>query len=263
MNVKPAIRAALLLIPASFLFFGAETYQQPPKEIMDILNAPTTPTLALSPSGAYAMQGSPVRFPPIAELAEPMLRLAGIRINPKTNGLHNDTFNTNLTLRKIPEGTEIKVMTPPNSRLSMPRWSPDGTHFAFTNSTSAGTELWIGDSATGRTHKLPNLRINAVLGAAGGGRGGGTIGPVQWMPDGKSLRFTWSSPIVERPLRSLSRPPARMCRKAWAADAEWLRMKTCSRIRMTKIFSSFMPHRNWRWWTASAESFPPSASPRW
>ena len=153
---------------------------------MDILNAPTTPTLSLSPSRAYAMQGSPVRYPPIAELAEPMLRLAGIRINPKTNGLHNATFNTNLILRKIPEGTEIKVMTPPNSKLSMPRWSPDGSHFAFTNSTDAGIELWIGDSATGRTHRLPAVRVNETMGA-GGGRGGGAGGAVQWMPDGKSL----------------------------------------------------------------------------
>src|SRR5580692_2710871 len=185
--MKAAIRAALLLTPASLLFFGADTYQKPPKEIMDILNAPTTPTLSLSPSRAYAMQGSPVRYPPIAELAEPMLRLAGVRINPKTNGLHNATFNTNLTLRKIPEGTEIKVITPPNSRLSMPRWSPDGSHFAFTNSTSAGIELWIGDSATGRTHRLPTLRINEVMAAGGGRGGGGAGGAVQWMPDGKSL----------------------------------------------------------------------------
>ncbi len=184
--MKPAIRAALLLIPVAVLFFGADTYQKPPKEIRDILNAPTTPTLSLSPSRAYAMQGSPVRYPPVAELAEPMLRLAGIRINPKTNGLHNATFKTNLILRKIPEGTEIQVMTPPNSRLSTPRWSPDGTHFAFTNSTPAGIELWIGDSATGRTHKLPDVRINEVMGD-GGGRGGGAGGAVQWMPDGKSL----------------------------------------------------------------------------
>jgi dipeptidyl aminopeptidase/acylaminoacyl peptidase len=184
--MKPVIRAALLLIPASLIFFGAETYQKPPKEIMDILNAPNTPTLALSPSHTYAMQGSPVRYPPIAELAEPMLRLAGIRINPKTNGLHNATFNTDLIIRKIPEGTEIKVMTPANSKLSMPRWSPDGSHFAFTNSTSAGIELWIGESATGRTHRLPTVRVNDVLAGDGGGRGGGG-GSVQWMPDGKSL----------------------------------------------------------------------------
>jgi dipeptidyl aminopeptidase/acylaminoacyl peptidase len=186
--MKPVIRALVLLVPASLLIFGADTYQKPPKEILDILNAPTTPILSLSPSRAYAMQGSPVRYPPIAELAEPMLRLAGVRINPKTNGLHNATFNTNLTLRKIPEGTEIKVATPPNAKLSTPRWSPDGNHFAFTNATPAGIELWIGDSATGRTHRLSNIRINEVMGAAGGGRGGGGVGgAVQWMPDGKSL----------------------------------------------------------------------------
>ena len=137
------------------------------------------------------MQGSPVRYPPIAELAEPMLRLAGIRINPKTNGLHNATYNTDLTLRKIPEGAEIKVVVPANSKLSMPRWSPDGSHFAFTNATSAGIELWIGDSATGRTHRLPTVRINEVM--DGGGRGGGG-GSVQWMPDGKSLLIQMVKP---------------------------------------------------------------------
>ena len=73
--MKPAIRALFLLAPASFVFFGADTYQKPPKAIEDILNSPTTPTLSLSPNRAYAMQGSPVRYPPIAELSEPMLRL--------------------------------------------------------------------------------------------------------------------------------------------------------------------------------------------
>jgi dipeptidyl aminopeptidase/acylaminoacyl peptidase len=190
---KSVIRAALLLIPASLLFFGAETYQKPPKAIEDILNSPTTPTLSLSPNHAYAIQGSPVRYPPISELSEPMLRLAGIRINPKTNGLHNTTFQSNLVLRKIPEGTEIKIALPPNPKLSAAHWSPDGSHFAFTNSTAAGTEIWIGDTATGRTHKLPNVRVNEVFGGGGGrgggagGRGGGGGGSLQWLADNKSL----------------------------------------------------------------------------
>ena len=91
---------------------------------MDILNSPATPTLSLSPTGAYAIQGRPVRYPPIAELAEPMFRIAGLRINPKTNGLHNTIFNASLTLRKVPEGTEIPVQLPLNPKLSMGRWSP-------------------------------------------------------------------------------------------------------------------------------------------
>jgi dipeptidyl aminopeptidase/acylaminoacyl peptidase len=190
--MKLAIRSALLLIPASLLFFGAETYQKPPKAIEDILNSPTTPTLSLSPNHAYAMQGSPVRYPPIAELSEPMLRLAGIRINPKTNGLHNETFQSNLLLRKIPEGTEIKLALPPNPKLSVAHWSPDGSHFAFTNATAAGIEIWIGDTATGHTHRLPNVRVNEVFGGGRGGGGGGrggapTGGALQWLADGKTL----------------------------------------------------------------------------
>ena len=184
--MKTALRALILLTPATLVVFGADTYQKPPKAIEDILNSPTTPTLSLSPNHAYAIEGSPVRYPPIAELSEPMLRLAGIRINPKTNGLHNATFQSNLLLRKVPEGTEIKIVLPPNPKLSLPRWSHDGSHFAFTNSTNAGIEIWIGDTA-GHTHKLPNVRLNEVFGGGGGRGGGGGGGALQWMPDGKSL----------------------------------------------------------------------------
>src|SRR6185295_15734832 len=128
---------------------GAEVYRKPPQAVLDILNAPMTPTLSISPARNFAMQGAPVRNPPIAELSQPMLRLAGIRINPRSNGLHNTTFNTTLTLRKIPEGTEIKVDLPPDPKLSLGRWSPDSRHFAFTNTSAAGIDLWVGETATG------------------------------------------------------------------------------------------------------------------
>ena len=101
-----------------------------------------------------------------------MLRIAGMRINPKTNGLHNTTFNSSLTLRKIPEGTEIKVDLPPNAKLTVGRWSPDAAHFTFTNTTDSGVELWIGDT-TGKTRKVEGVRVNSVM---GGGRGGGGRG---------------------------------------------------------------------------------------
>src|SRR5689334_7826874 len=145
--MKPAAKASFFLAVTCLLTFAAETYQKPSKAIVDALNAPMTPTLTVSPSHQYAVQGQPVRYPPIAELSQPMLRLAGMRINPKTNGLHNTTFNSSLALRKIPEGTEIKVDLPPNSKLVMGRWSPDGKNFAFTNTTATGVDLWIGDTA--------------------------------------------------------------------------------------------------------------------
>jgi len=186
--MKPATRAFCLLILPVFLF-GAEQYQKPPKAVLDILNSPATPALTLDPTHTYAMQGRPVRYPPIAELAQPMLRIAGMRINPATNGLHNVTFNSTLTLRKIPEGAEIKVMLPPNPQLSLGHWSPDGKHFAFTNTTAHAIELWVGDAATGHTHKIEGLRINDVMGSAGGGGRGGAAagGSVQWLSDNRTL----------------------------------------------------------------------------
>src|ERR1035438_4396806 len=189
--MKPVLRAYLLVLCANALILGAESYQKPPKAILDVLNAPVTPQLSLSPTHTFAVQAQPVRYPPIAELAQPMLRIAGMRINPRTNGLHNTVFNSSLSLSKIPEGTEIKVDLPPNAKLSLGRWSPDATHFAFTNTTEHGIELWLGDT-TGKTRRIEGVRINAVMGggmAGGGGRGGAGAGPsdVQWMPDGKTL----------------------------------------------------------------------------
>ena len=181
--IKPINRTLSLLGLSALALFGAETYQKPSKTVLDVFNAPTTPVLALSPTHDFALAAQPVVYPPIAELAEPMLRIAGMRINPKTNGLHNTTFASSLKLRKIPEGTEIAVALPPNPKIGGTRWSSDGKHFSFTNSTAAGIELWIGDT-TGKTHKVEGVRINSVMG--GGGRGGGAS-DVQWMPDNKSL----------------------------------------------------------------------------
>ncbi len=87
--MKPATKASSLLFLAALTILGAEKYQKPPKAVLDVVNAPTTPTLQINPTHTYAIQAQSVRNPPLSELAQPMLRIAGIRINPKTNGLHN------------------------------------------------------------------------------------------------------------------------------------------------------------------------------
>ena len=185
-------KTAILFVLSAPLFFGDDAlkYQKPPQALMDVLNSPQTPSLSVNPSRNYATQGAPIRNPPIAELAQPMLRLAGLRINPKTNGLHNTIFNASLSLRKIPEGTEIKVELPPNPKLGPTIWSSDGTHFAFTNTTANAIDLYVGDTATGKTRKISGVHINTVLGGGQfrGPRGeGGSPSDIQWMPGDKAL----------------------------------------------------------------------------
>jgi len=152
------------------------TYQKPPKEILDVLNAPALPGLAVNPTRTYATLSQAARYPSIAEVSAPMLRLATIRIDPRTNGLHLAAYSTSITLVKLPDGTKIPVALPANARAGTLKWSPDGTRFAFSNTVANGIELWLGDPATGKTHRVDGVRLNAVLGD-----------PIDWLDDSKTL----------------------------------------------------------------------------
>ncbi|MGH9837446.1 MAG: S9 family peptidase, partial [Blastocatellia bacterium] len=167
-----------LLIAACAVTAQAQaTYQKPPKAITDVLDAPANPMASVSPSKDRMILAQPVRYPSIAELAEPMLRLAGSRINPKTNGPHRPFFRiVALTLKNIADGKETKLAVPPNANLSMPVWSQNGTEFAVMNTTATGVELWVGDGPSGKLRKMPGIAINDAFGDG-----------MQWMPDGKTL----------------------------------------------------------------------------
>ncbi len=151
-------------------------YQKPPKEVLEVLNAPATPTLSVNPTKTYAALSQTARYPSIAEVAEPMLRLAGMRIDPRTNGLHLAPHSLAIELVKLPEGTKTNLALPPNAQAGPLRWSPDGKQFAFSNTMSTGIELWLGDPVTAKTHKIAGVKLNAVLGD-----------PIDWLPDNKTI----------------------------------------------------------------------------
>ena len=172
-------RAALAALCCAFAAAGAlsaQTFQKPPRAVLDVLNAPVPPVGALSPTREYMLLAQGVRYPPISELAEPMLRLAGLRINPNTTGRHRAPYYVALSLKRVADGSERKVELPVGAQAGFPVWSADGRRFAFTNTTPTGIELWAGDPATGRAWKLKNVTVGAVYGT-----------PVQWMPDNRTL----------------------------------------------------------------------------
>ena len=152
-------------------------YQKAPQPIHDLLNAPPTPLVLVSPGSDQLLVADRLQYPPIADLAQPMLRLAGLRINPATNGRHHPPRLVSLSLVDVATGKTRKVTgLPANAYLSAPIWSPDGKQFAFTNTAADGIELWIGNVSAGSAAREEGMRINAVMGE-----------PVQWMPDGHTL----------------------------------------------------------------------------
>jgi dipeptidyl aminopeptidase/acylaminoacyl peptidase len=151
-------------------------YQKAPSPISEILSARPTPLVQVSPNGKWLLAADRLANPPISDLAQPMLRLAGLRINPATNGRHHPPRLVRLRLFYTMGSEQADVAVPRNAYLSVPEWSQDSQHFAFTNTTANGIELWIGQIGTYTASVVPKVRISAVLGE-----------PVQWMPDGKTL----------------------------------------------------------------------------
>jgi dipeptidyl aminopeptidase/acylaminoacyl peptidase len=179
----PGRRARLSRIASAALIFIAggaalaqESYRKPPKDVLDVLNAPLAPTASLSPSRDFILFAQGVRYPPISELAQPMLRLAGLRINPHTNGRHRAPYFVKLWVKRISDGAETEVVLPLNAEVGTPQWSADGRRFAFTNTTANGIELWVGETETAKVRKIEGVRVNAVM-----------QNPVLWMPDNRTL----------------------------------------------------------------------------
>jgi dipeptidyl aminopeptidase/acylaminoacyl peptidase len=171
-----ALVAFTLLLSAAAPAPAQSGYQKPSQAVLDVLDAPVPPVAFISPRRDYMLLLTGVRYPPISELAEPMLRLAGLRINPLTSGQHRPPHFVKLSVKRISDGAETAAQLPAGARLGFPQWSPDGQQFAITNTTAAGIELWVGQTATARLRKLNGVMVNAVYGDS-----------VQWMPDGRTL----------------------------------------------------------------------------
>jgi dipeptidyl aminopeptidase/acylaminoacyl peptidase len=193
---RTAAFALILLLALPATIFSQGGYQRPAKAITDILDAQPTPSVSISPTRDRMLLLEMSSYPTIAELAEPMLRLAGMRINPNTNGPQRAGRFTGLRLRFIGDGKEIKVAIPAGAALGMPNWSPDGSRFAFTNTSSNAVELWIGDASTGAVRRMPGVKLNATYGDA-----------VQWMPDSRTL-IVQTVPVARGAIPAAPKVPA-------------------------------------------------------
>lgn len=173
--------ATLLIAAAVAVGFGqtpdGSRYLTPPKEIVEAFDAPPLPQAVLSPSKqVMALTWRKVQ-PTIAELSQPMLRLAGARVNPRNNGPHRATEIYAITLKKIADGSEVKVTLPPQANLMDVRFSPDGSHLSFQNRKEDRIELWVADTATGKAKLVSGSdRLNATTGD-----------PCDWLQDNANL----------------------------------------------------------------------------
>ena len=165
-------------------------YQEPPEEILKLVDVTLPPRVLMDDKKNYMIYLYRDTYKTIKELSEEEMRLAGLRINPKTNIGSRVNYFKNIKIsdlrKKKSKAKNIKGM-PSSPRLSNIKWSPDQTKIAMTNTTAEGVELWYLDLTKGRMKKLTSPNLNANLGDV-----------INWFYDGKSMLVKFVPPKIPK-----------------------------------------------------------------
>lgn len=158
--------APLLLALLTLPLYG-QNYQKPPEELARLVDAPRTPAVSVSPDDATLLLLDRPSLAPIAELAEPELRLAGLRINPRNSGPSRATSYNGLRLVDVASARVRTISGLPNEpRIRNVKWSPDSRHVAFTIDSPSAVELWIFSRSDAAARRLGTAEINHAMGGA-------------------------------------------------------------------------------------------------
>ncbi len=175
---------------ASLFWFGAlplftpeataaemSTYQMPTGALKDLINAPTTPGLSLSPSKKHLLMLEQQSLPTIADLSQAELRLAGLRLNPDNFAPSRSWQYVGMHLKYLDTGAVTPITgLPEGARMDQVRWSPDGKHVAFALHTPTEVQLWVIPIPLGEARRLGNMPLNDTYGTT-----------LAWLPDSSGL----------------------------------------------------------------------------
>jgi len=158
-------------------------YDKPPSPLLDVLRAPPPPSPSVSPSGGKILLVTTLEYPSMARVAEPYLKLAGVRLEPRNRSRHDTPggygirpCSRELSIVTVASGAETKVSLPPDACPYAPSWSPDGSRIVLQNAAKDAVELWTIDATNGAARKIEGVRLNAMLGS-----------PIDWLAGGKSV----------------------------------------------------------------------------
>jgi dipeptidyl aminopeptidase/acylaminoacyl peptidase len=154
---------ACLLLPGAAQ--SDSTYLLPPPEVVEILDAAPAPQVNYSPDRQWMLLVERPAMPSIAEVARPMERLAGMRIDPVARAPYATGYNSGLVLRMVgaPADGSRDVRVPFEGALESVMWSPDSRHFAMTTVVDDKHRLTLTGIQDVTDHTLITEHLNTVL----------------------------------------------------------------------------------------------------
>ena len=189
-----------IVFAVCFLFIGFISFSQddisyklPPKEIAELLLVKPTPNVTVDSYGEWMLFTQSNSYPSVEELAQPELRIAGMRINPNNFALSRQNFINDLWLKNIKTGKEFRVTGLPSSMSATSLlWSPNNKKIAFTQVANTRVDLYVIDIATQKATKINKQALNVLI-----------AGSFRWLDDNTLLYRTIIKPVTAAPARSL------------------------------------------------------------
>ena len=145
---------------------ASSSWEEPPSPIPAILDAPSPPTMVFSPDNTWMVELERPALPSVAQLAEPVVRIAGLQLNPKTRERARTYGYTRLRIRKMNEKQWTNITLPADANLGNLSWSADSRYLSFTHREPSGIALWLLDTETGETKQLTDAVLNQTYGSA-------------------------------------------------------------------------------------------------
>ena len=158
-----ALLSALALAPAA-QSQEPLVYQQPSAAQRAVLDAPALPRYSLSPDQRWLVTLSPRRHLPVAELARPVTRLAGMKLDAPSRAPDRLAVIESLSLMPLSGGAAQPLALPPGQDFHGLRWSPDGRRLLLSRRAEGGSELWVREvEGKAGWQRIAGLRLNQVL----------------------------------------------------------------------------------------------------
>lgn len=166
----------------------SQQYQLPPEEILELVDISPRPFIRIDSRNRTMVMLERKLFKTLEEMAADEIRLAGLRINPATNGPARVNFTYGISVTDIASGKSPDITgLPEKLKISDFSFSPDETKIAFTNTLATGIELWTIDLQSGNAKKLTSPVLNGSMGMPYTWLPGSDGFLIQVIPEGRQL----------------------------------------------------------------------------
>ncbi len=187
---------SLIALLATSMVFAQEpsSFQTPPKAIGDLLLSKSSPGVSINDAGTLMLLIDRSEMPTIEDLAQPELRIAGLRINPNNFGPSRSGYSIGLTLKNITTGLQDAISgLPANVKIGNITWSPNQDKIAFTNTTSSQIDLYLIDVKSKKASKVNKQALNEVMGS-----------PFDWYDNNTICYLAATAPASKAPAKPLA-----------------------------------------------------------